>query len=186
MFLKFNAEKAVQAAGVLLRQEPGKHMTRLRLLKLLYIADRKSLRETGRPILGSKISAMDNGPLHSDVYNLIKGEHVQEHIWAKHFANDGPQELRIVDEPPVGLLSKPEIAMLRKVSEMHEQYNDFELSKMTHQFPEFGKHYAEGTSVAIPLEDVIDGVGRNQDKAEILQDLKDDDAFDKLFERIRT
>ena len=64
--------KAVQAAAVLLRNE-GTKMTRLRLLKLLLIADRKSIKEMGVPILGSKIVAMDNGPLHSEIYDLIKG-----------------------------------------------------------------------------------------------------------------
>ena len=86
MFLKFNTEKAIQVAGVLLREE-GKSMTRLRLLKLLLIADRQSLRETGRPILGSRIVAMDNGPLHSDVYDLIKGAHNSAPAWSAYFTN---------------------------------------------------------------------------------------------------
>ena len=103
--IRFDAEKAVQAAGVLLRNE-GKRMSRLRLLKLLIIADRRCLKETGRPILGSKVVAMDNGPLHSDVYDLIKGEHASEPLWSRYIAKAGKQDVVLEDEPPVGRLSR--------------------------------------------------------------------------------
>ncbi|MEI8371389.1 MAG: hypothetical protein WCJ35_00990 [Planctomycetota bacterium] len=42
MTLRLDTEKAIQAVGVPLRRD-GKRASRLRLLKLLYIADRISL-----------------------------------------------------------------------------------------------------------------------------------------------
>lgn len=184
MFLRFDTSKAIQAAGVLMRKEPNKRMTRLRLLKLLVIADRRSLQEMGCPILGSKLVAMDNGPMHSDVYALIKGEHLDEPLWSSYFAQDGPRDIILIDEPEVGLLSKPEIQLLRSVSESYEHLDDFELSKMTLAFPEFVQLYKPGEATPIPLEAMIDGVGRTADKAEILQDLTDDAAFDRFFTRL--
>ena len=88
MRLRFDATKAVQAAAVLARLE-GKRVSRLRLLKLLYIADRESLRQRGSPLLGSKAVAMDNGPLHSDVYDVIKGTHSASPKWSRYFTNYG-------------------------------------------------------------------------------------------------
>ena len=38
-------------------------MSYMRLLKLLYLAERKSLAETGRPILGDRTIAMQQGPV---------------------------------------------------------------------------------------------------------------------------
>ena len=73
MYFQFGTRKIVEAAAVLLRSSQHGRMGRLRLLKLLYIADRESLRETGRPIVGTKLVAMDLGPVHSEVYDLIKG-----------------------------------------------------------------------------------------------------------------
>src|SRR5262245_9212871 len=67
MLRQFDTMKAIQAAAVLLRFDDGA-MDYLRLLKLLYIADREALRETGRPISYSRTIAMDNGPLSSEVY----------------------------------------------------------------------------------------------------------------------
>lgn len=182
MFLKFNIEKAIQAAGVLMREE-GKTMTRLRLLKLLLIADRQNLRDTGRPILGSRIVAMDNGPLHSDVYDLIKGTHNSEPAWSAYFTNDGPRNLRMTEQSGVGLLSRQEIDTLIRVSQMHETTDDYALSQLTHEFPEWQETYEKGTSRPISLEKLIAGVGREDDKEAILQDLHDDEAFNAFFSR---
>ena len=180
MFLKFNVEKAIQAAGVLLREE-GKALTRLRLLKLLLIADRQSLRDTGRPILGSRVVAMDNGPLHRDVYDLIKGTHNSAPAWSAYFTNGGPRNLRMTEQASVGLLSRQEIDTLICVLRKHETLDDWALAELTREFPEWRETYKEGTSRPVSLEKIIAGVGRGDDKEAILQDLRESEAFDAVF-----
>src|SRR5271155_4089348 len=64
--------KTIQAIGVLLRADGVKRMNYMRLLKLLYMADRESLRETGRPITGGPVTAMERGPVLEEVYDLIR------------------------------------------------------------------------------------------------------------------
>ena len=73
MQLRFNFEKSLQAAGVLLQLEEGR-MPYLRLLKLLYIADRELLAESAASLTGDRAYAMKHGPVLSHVYSLIKGE----------------------------------------------------------------------------------------------------------------
>ena len=58
MFYPFKIDKAIQAAGVLLNEHQRGQMEYLRLLKLLYIADREAIAETGQPIVGSRVVAM--------------------------------------------------------------------------------------------------------------------------------
>lgn len=53
MYFPFNLAKSIQAASFLLGKEEHNCMEHLRLLKLLYIADREAIAETGRPIIGS-------------------------------------------------------------------------------------------------------------------------------------
>jgi uncharacterized phage-associated protein len=183
MHLSFDAEKAVQIAAVILRNE-GKRISRLRLLKLMLIADRDCLKRTGRPMLGSKIVAMNNGPLHSDVYDLIKGTHKDEAMWSRYIRKSGPRDVVLADEPDVGKLSKHEIELLNEVSDRHMQMDDWELSEATHSFAEFQDHFRKDTSVPIPLEDIIDAVNRGPDKEAILADLKDDLAWDRYFENL--
>jgi len=182
MHQKFNSEKAIEAAAVIARRE-GKRITRLRLLKLLYIADRMLLKQRGRPLLGSKVVAMDNGPLHSDVYDMIKGEHVATPRWSRYFTNDGSRDVILTQEPDTANLSRNEIEMLHQVVDMHSHVDDWKLSTLTHEFPEWINVYQEGTSKPIELESIIDGIGREEDRESILQDIADTEAFDRFFER---
>src|SRR5438445_7076997 len=89
MGFRFNIDKTMQAIAALLHFHGTKEMSYLRMLKLLYIADRESLKETGRPITGDRIVAMEHGPVLSGVYNLVKGEHTAWPIWSEFFKKNG-------------------------------------------------------------------------------------------------
>src|SRR5690348_12475436 len=90
---QFDPEKFFQVAGYFMTRCPG-DMTRKRLLKLLYFADREHLLLYGRPIVKDYYVNMDQGPVASRAYDLIKGNH---HTWSldvlaefdKHFATSG-------------------------------------------------------------------------------------------------
>ena len=53
MYFRFSTKKTIQAVGVLLRLAKGR-IARLRLLKLLYIADRESLRDSAARSLAAE------------------------------------------------------------------------------------------------------------------------------------
>jgi uncharacterized phage-associated protein len=185
MFLPLDNMKAMQAASVVALSE-GRRIGKLRLLKLLYIADRRSLRETGRPLLGCKAVAMDHGPLHSDVLKALDNLHPKSHEWARHFEQQSKRDFVLKSPADNNALSRYEIELLQDVVAQHEQIDDWHLSELTHDFEEWKKHWQQGTSRTIPLEDIIDAVGRGDDKAAILSDLRDDLAFDQFFERCNT
>lgn len=186
MFCHFDPDKATQAAAVVMRYH-GKRISRLRLLKLLYIADRTALRKRGHLIIGGKIVAMNNGPLHSPVYDLIKGTHLDEPRWSRFITTNGPRDLILSEEPGIELLSTYEIDLLNATCELHEQFDDFELSQLTHKFPEFAKHFEEGTSQPIPMETVVEAVYDDPDeRTEVLQELKDKAVVDGILARSAT
>jgi uncharacterized phage-associated protein len=173
MITQFRPEKAVQAAGVLLRAHSGREMDYMRLLKLLYISDRESLRLTGRPIIGNRPIAMNNGPLHSGVYDLIKGTHPLEQLWSAHFEKIG-YSVRLLSDPGVLYLSEKEISILNEVSDRYRNMDTWELVEHTHSFEEWKKNHVANTSTPIPIGDILDGVGiAADDKAAILNDLQE-------------
>lgn len=55
----------------------------LKLVKLMYLADRESMRRYGRPISYDNMVSMPNGPVLSQTYSLINGEGLPENqrIW---------------------------------------------------------------------------------------------------------
>ena len=183
MFCPFNPKKATQAAAVVMRHR-GKRVTRLRLLKLLYIADRTAIKERGHPIVGGKAVAMNDGPLHSPVYDLIKGRHLAEPFWSRFITVDGPLDLVLSDEPENDLLSEYEIDLLGKTTDLHEGLDDFQLVVATHSFQEWIQHHVPGTSKPIPMESIVEAVYDDPtERAEVLQELKDKAVVDGIFAR---
>jgi hypothetical protein len=183
---QIDVAKAVQAAGVILRLE-GKTASRLRLLKLLYIADRLSFERFGRAIIGSKMVAMKNGPLHSHVLDLLNGKFVGEDRWASCFENQGVL-VNLVQQPDVGLLARCEIDLLEEVTKKFAEQDDWEIVETTHGFAEWQKQYPdpkENTSRRIPVGDILEAVGRGADAKEIAQDHADDEAFNRFFAELQ-
>jgi len=172
MYFHFGTRKIIEAAAVMLRLSPCQRMNYMRLLKLLYIADRESLKETGRPIIGTKTIAMERGPLHSEVYDLIKGGHYNAPMWAE-FIHTDRYEVELARNPGVLHLSQYEIEKLTETARAYEDMDEWEVARATHAFDEWTANRPEGTSAPIPMEAILDAVGRSKDKDEILRDAEE-------------
>ncbi|MCD6681163.1 MAG: SocA family protein [Burkholderiaceae bacterium] len=68
----FNEIRTAQAAAFLLFRAGGK-LPLIKLVKLLYLAERLSLKKYGEPITGDKLVSMPHGPVLSMTYDLING-----------------------------------------------------------------------------------------------------------------
>jgi uncharacterized phage-associated protein len=183
-YFDFGTKKIVQAAGVLLRCRAKPQMSYLRLLKLLYIVDRESLKETGWPIVGTQPVAMDHGPVHSKVLDLVKGnarlDRQERQQWSNHIRTQ-QMDVILIRDPGTLSLSPYEIGKLREVCLRYEPVDKFELRDATHEFPEWERNYVKGSSRAIPLADIIREVGRADDLEEILADAEEANALDDLL-----
>src|SRR2546428_6603962 len=126
--LKFDSKKAIEAAVILARQSPRRIISRKRLLALLYIANRECLKRSGRPLVGGRLVAMKYGPIHGDVYSLIKEREDAEGIdeWAKFFQTEGYHVVLRTD-PGVNALSRFETRLLNEVFEEHKDEADWDI-----------------------------------------------------------
>jgi uncharacterized phage-associated protein len=176
---KLDNKKAVEASAMLLRLVPHRVMDRKRLLALLYLTDRESLEKTGRPIVGGKLVALDWGPVHSEVYDLIKGAGRNQAEWSRHFENHA-YRVRLIAEPEICALSGREVDMLNEISNRWVGCGTWDVALATHT-PEYEKVYRRGTSTPIPLEETIRAVGREKEKDAILKDAEEKAHFDSLF-----
>jgi uncharacterized phage-associated protein len=68
--LSFDESKATEAAAFLLSRS-DQTMNYMKLIKLLYLADREALIRWGRPISTDRYVSMKHGPVLSNVLNLI-------------------------------------------------------------------------------------------------------------------
>jgi len=180
MHFPLKVSKAIQAIGVLFRHDRVDRMNYMRLLKLLYIADRESLRETGRPITGGPVVAMERGPVLEEVDALIRGQHTEMPLWDEYLRKDR-YNLELLKDPDVKQLSRYEIAKLQEVAKKHEDDDEWALSRHTHDFPEWQKNQAGASCRPIPLEDTLEAVGLGQAVPAITEEARDVAFFDRLF-----
>jgi uncharacterized phage-associated protein len=182
MIFHFNLAKTIQASAILLKAEPTKRMSRLRLLKLLYISDRESLTQRARPITGDQPVAMNNGPVLTNTYNLIKGEDYLSTQWEKYIDTQG-RDVVLISDPGVGDLSRYEIAKLHDVTQKFQHSNDWEVADFTHTFDEWIKNEPpKGSSKTIPVEDILAATGTLQLKENIAADSAAEASAARLFE----
>ncbi len=175
MFRKFDPLKTVQAIAAILRSHRHETASKLRVLKILYIADRENIRDNGFPMFGCRAVAMDHGPLHSVAKDLIDGEHIEEPLFHSHFNRDGYLLQLKEKDPGVGRLSRCEIEKLQEVCDRVAAMSDWDIAYgITHQFKEWIEKYKKGTSQVIPLEDIIAAVGRAGDQDGILEELRNE------------
>jgi len=176
----FKFDKALQAAAYLLRRETSHEMNYMRLLKVLYIADRESIRLTGRPITGDRIVAMEQGPVLSPVLDLIKGKHLRSPEWTGYILRE-EYNVRLVNDPGQANLSRFEIETLERVAVENRERDEWAMVDYTHTFPEWIKNDPGDSSKMIPIADLLEAVGRSADLEEIEEDAKTDQAFTRLF-----
>lgn len=171
MSLPFNEAKATQAAGFLLHLRGGR-MHYMKLIKLLYLADRTALLQWGRPITTDRWVSMDKGPVVSRIYTLISEEPApgETSVWRNHIERSSTYEVRLASPVPDDELSRAETALLRKIFEEHGHRNRFDLVKMCHRLPEWTD--PQGTSIPIHARDILRGEGRSdQEVAEVTDEL---------------
>ncbi len=181
---RFDTDKAIQSVAFLLRLERDHRTNYMRLLKLLYIAEREILAEAGVTITGSRTIAMERGPVLEDVYSLIRSQHTDTAAWSKFFQVSS-YDLEMIDDPGVGKLPKFIAEKLEEVSKRHSQHDEWALVEITHQFPEWKKNDPGKSSKPIALADILDGMGRGETLPQVLDGAKQEAFLSSFFTECR-
>ena len=168
---RFSFEKVLQATAYFLRLAGG-NMSYLKLLKLLYIAEREYLAEEHEMITGDRVSAMKYGPVLSNIYDLIKkkGDHAEE--WAKHLTESPKYYLTVVVDPGSDRLCRAEKDKIVDVFRRYGKMGHFLAVEMTHDFPEWANNFDTNSlkkSFPISVEDILS----YQDKGEMIDKVRE-------------
>src|SRR5438132_4968220 len=126
MRFRFHFQRTLQAAAELLKASPVRRMNYMRLLKLLYIAERETLAGHAHPITGDQVIAMERGPVLSQTYNLILGNSAGAAEWA-HFVQRDHYDVVLVNDPGSGQLSPVVRAKLREVLERYQDKDEWDM-----------------------------------------------------------
>ncbi len=157
----FDEHKAAQAASLLLDRHGGA-MPYIKLIKLLYLADREALVETGMPITGDRFVSMKYGPVLSAVLDLIKESNpAEDSVWHSYVA------CRRYDAVLVGVaesyrLSEYEGDVLEGIFDSHGRTKEWDVVAHSHALPEWTDPGA--SAVPIEPEDILRYAGYSDEE----------------------
>lgn len=139
----FNYKKAVQALNYLAIKSGGS-LNKMKAIKLIWLSDRYHLRKYGRLITGDSYFALPNGPVPSATRDVLENSPFLADI-ASEYAIDfisviDKYNYKTISECNLKVFSKTDIACLEIVFSSFASYDQFELSTISHLFPEWQRH----------------------------------------------
>ena len=181
---EYNERKAIQAVAYLITQEGVDKDAYLKLIKLLYLAERACLIDTGRPLTGDQACAMPHGPALSVIADAIDKGQVAEG-WSEYFAPVSGYRLVLKRDPGTGALSRYEMEKLAEVASRFRHKDRWQTRDETHHLPEWEKNNPGSSRRWIDVRDILEA-GNAGDKLEsVKRRAREDGAFARALSRGR-
>lgn len=176
MDFPFDADKATEAACRFAILESGR-INVLKLVKLIYLLDRLSLRERNVPVVGGAYFSMKNGPVTSEILDLINAGQIagMESTWSNYISTRQDHLLE-ASKSPDGYLSEAELGLLDAVYKQHGYRDQWQLRDWCHQ------HCAEWTTLnsgraSITPSEIAKAVGKSEEQVRQIAAEADEAAF---------
>ncbi|MCK1361223.1 Panacea domain-containing protein [Bradyrhizobium sp. 199] len=181
----YNARKAAQVAAFFAKASGGK-INVLKLVKLIYLADRLALETFESPILNDKFVSMDHGPVNSITLNYVNGMSDDRDEWAEFITDRSGHQIGLANSElklhDLDELSTAELKILELVWLKHGKLNQFEIRDFTHKHcPEWED--PRGSSEPIPLERIFKFLGKT-DSSALAAKVEAERNVDQLFASI--
>ena len=169
MLMRFREDRTTQAAALLLKLRGGK-MAYMKLLKLLYLADRKALAEMGRPITFDHFVSMPHGPVLSRTLELMTDQNdpSEPSYWSEYISAPANYEVRLLTQAPNDQLSAAEEALLARIFDEFGHLGRFQIRDYTHTLREWRD--PNGSSLPIAMRDVLLAQGVTEDDAAAIEE----------------
>ena len=174
----FNIEKLIQACNYLVKKN-NFSLDYIKLIKLLYLADKESLKLSLKTITGDTYVSMKNGPVLSKLYDLIKGKYRKEYdqyLWNSRFIKDGYGLVAVTDRIPQSELSAFEMQILDQVYGKFENTDTQEMICYVHNNCPVWKH-PEGSSIPIQPKEILESIGKSPEEIDWI--LAETQAFEE-------
>lgn len=169
----FNERKAAQAAAQLLLLHDEQSIDLYHLIKLLYLADRRSLLDTGYTITGDEMVSMRWGPVLSQIYDAVKQQRIVEESfprWAQYVGRGkGFRVFLRTQYPETDELSPYEIRLLTDTHLLYGHYRFSDFRELTHGFPEW--HDPGPSSAPIDPGDILRDAGLPKEQIDEIEAL---------------
>lgn len=143
--LTFDYQKATQAINFF-AQKNGGSINKLRVIKLLFFADRYHLRKYARLVTNDDYIAMKLGPVSSGTKDIIDSNSafIDPDIidYSTKYLQKKENDIASINDIDFDVFSKSDIEALTFAWNEFSTYSPYALKDLTHKYPEWKKHKA--------------------------------------------
>lgn len=167
----FNEGKAAEAAAYLLSLNDGR-LPYLKLIKLLYISDRRALTMYHASITTSSYYSMKFGPVTSEILDRIKHpeDFPEDGYWNSAMDKDG-YDICLKTEFKPYFLSEAEREILAAVDSDCKDMEKFEIADFTHSFAEWRD--PGDSRCPLSIEDILQAtISDDAERQEAINDIR--------------
>jgi uncharacterized phage-associated protein len=168
MKILFNEKKATQVASIFLSLSGGS-LNYMKLIKLMYLAERETLLSWGRPITYDTYFSLPHGPILSSTYTLISDGNAPgaPSYWLDYISSPSNYEVRILQCCPTSELSKVEKGIIQEVFYQFGHIDKWALVNLLHEtLPEWKD--PAGSCSPIEIKDILAAGGVAQESIDAI------------------
>jgi len=161
----YREKKTIGAAAYLL-SKLGNEMQYIKLIKLLYLADREFVKQKGRTISGDNHFSLPYGPILSKSLDAITEEKAE---WTEIIGADlESKTVWLKQKNEIEELSKSEISVLDLIVENFGHMPGPQPVEYTHTLPEWKKPTGKKKSQEISLREIAEAVGHFSERVDAI------------------
>ena len=185
MNFRFQTAKATEAACLFLEKAGGR-MNIMKLVKLVYLLDRLSLERRGMPVVGGDYLSMRNGPVASELLDLINDGRLYDESdtrWEQCIGDRENHDLILLKAPEREQVSNAEAKLVEAIWAEHGARNQWQLVDWCHE------HCAEWAPLAsgrapISVEQIAKALGKDDaDIAHLTREARELNRLHEIFAR---
>lgn len=187
----YNSRKAAQVVAFFVLKQGGRVIELVKAIKLVYLADRESLRRCGAPILHEPRVALAQGPVNQTTLDYVDGNRLDPEGWSRFIAPRVDKRTVSVQpgfvEADLDEFSRAELDVLESVWKRHGRFKGFQIVDWTHKpsnVPEWAAPQGSRKSRPIPLEQILRAVNFPDPQA-ALERLEEQRSVERAFRRIQ-
>jgi uncharacterized phage-associated protein len=169
----FNIRKAAQVAAFFAKNSGGS-INVLKLVKLMYLADREFMKRFDLPMLWDRLVSMPHGPVNSETYSFIDGQFTDAENWDAFISDRNNHNVGLANpatkDEDLDELSEADFEVLAATWATFGYMEPWQIRNYTHDHcPEWED--PDGSSNPIPYERVLKFLGkaRSADTAEMIE-----------------
>lgn len=140
----FNYKKAIQALNYLAIRSGGR-LNKMKAIKLIWLSDRYNIRKSGRTITGDVYFALKFGPVASCTRDILENNSLSDNEleYKRQFIEVIDQYNYVsIGEFNPKVFSQKELEVIQLMYDTYGHLTQFEISELSHIFPEWKKYEA--------------------------------------------